>query len=387
MSIRSSVLAGFHCVRAKGLGFALIGLVMVCAVGRASAGITPQYTLTDLGVLPGTASSYAAAINDSGQVVGTSSPSGPSQAFLYSGGNLQDLGGGGTSNYATGINASGQVVGYSVSPGVVKAFLYSNGARQDLGAISSPGVIGVSTAGINASGQVAGTLVAADRSVGFYTYAFLYQNGTPQNLLGSPPAESTSANAINSRGDVVGNTMPTHSPAANGFLYSNGVPISLSFGYSSSANAINDSGQAVGTASTGGAYRGEDDRAFIYSNGTMTILGTLGGVSDAHGINDLGQVVGNSALNDPTKPTHGFLYMQGTMYDLNALLIDSSGYVLTDAVAINAGGQIAADAITPSGQEHAVLLTPTAVPLPPAAWACITALPLLWASKRIRWAR
>ena len=72
------------------------------------------------------------------------------------------------------------------------------------------------------------------------------------------------------------------------------------------------------------------------------------------------------------------------MYDLNGLLLNAAGYVVEAAEAINASGQIAATAYTPTGEVHAVLLTPTvsAVPLPSAAWASLTALPLMLLGKR-----
>lgn len=69
-----------------------------------------------------------------------------------------------------------------------------------------------------------------------------------------------------------------------------------------------------------------------------------------------------SASNVGDATLRGFLYLDGTMYDLNDLTLGAPGYVITSAVAINDSGQIAADAITPSGQAHAVLLTPSAAP-------------------------
>ena len=83
-------------------------------VGRTAWGGI-QYTVTDLGTLPGGSGSEAWGINASGEVVGyASNSSGYQHAFLYSNGTMKDLGtlpGLYSASCAYGINASGQVVG------------------------------------------------------------------------------------------------------------------------------------------------------------------------------------------------------------------------------------------------------------------------------------
>jgi probable HAF family extracellular repeat protein len=95
------------------------------------------------------------------------------------------------------------------------------------------------------------------------------------------------------------------------------------------------------------------------------VLGTLAGnnngpgyTSWAYGINDLGQVVGNSTLSDLA--VHAFLYQNGTMYDLNNLIVPGNGVVLESAVGINNEGQIIANGSDNNGALRAFLLTPTA---------------------------
>ena len=80
----------------------------------------------DLGTLGGTFSE-GVAINDSGQVTGSSvTADGEFHAFLWDGTRMQDLGTlGGTHSDGTAINASGQVTGTpSTADGALHAFLW-----------------------------------------------------------------------------------------------------------------------------------------------------------------------------------------------------------------------------------------------------------------------
>lgn len=355
-------------------------LGVACMSAAAHAGVAvPGYTLQDLGTVPGATSSSAAAINDAGHVVGTSGSGGQStHAFAYAGGSITDLGVGlSGSSFATGINDSDQIVGYTTSGTLPNgAFLYSKGNYQSLPQL-------VEAAGINNQGQIAGDISLTSPPGRF---AALYSNGTVQNL-GVQGSSFNIGAGINNNGQVIFNS--SQGTTYEGYLYSNGALTELPTlgGFSGTVYAINDQGQIVGTAMTAGTYRGGDSHAYLYSDGTIQDLGTLPGdtTSEALGINDAGEIVGDSE-NGIGNPGHAFLDVNGTMYDVNNLVSGDAGYVITSAVAINASGQIAADAITPSGVEHAVLLTPTAsaVPLPPALWASLTVLPMLLLGKRLR---
>src|SRR5262245_6445438 len=74
--------------------------------------LCPSYTITDLGSLGG-GYSDAVALNESGQVIGTSGlANGTYHAFLWQNGVMSDLGTlGGNGSYASDINNAGQVVG------------------------------------------------------------------------------------------------------------------------------------------------------------------------------------------------------------------------------------------------------------------------------------
>src|SRR5215208_7585788 len=93
------------------------------------------YKVEDLGTLGGSRS-WASAINDKGQVVGSSNLAGDqnNHAFLYKDSKMTDLLTlGGSSSVAKGINESGQVVGWSDnSSGERRGFLYdsANGMKD-----------------------------------------------------------------------------------------------------------------------------------------------------------------------------------------------------------------------------------------------------------------
>ncbi len=77
-------------------------------------------SMISLGTLPGGDSSRAFAINNSGQVVGSSrTADGDSRAFVWQNGTMTDLGTlGGSDSEATAINESGQIVGSSATTAV-----------------------------------------------------------------------------------------------------------------------------------------------------------------------------------------------------------------------------------------------------------------------------
>src|SRR3974390_1584955 len=95
---------------------------IVFLAGMTALGQAPQYTVHDLGPLPGTSDFGVTAIKNSGQVVGYSiTPGGTTHGFRTAPNSaidwtMDDLGTlGGTISRAFGINDYGQVVGVSIT--------------------------------------------------------------------------------------------------------------------------------------------------------------------------------------------------------------------------------------------------------------------------------
>ena len=95
-------------------------------------------------------------------------------------------------------------------------------------------------------------------------------------------------------------------------------------------------------------------RAFLYSDGSMRKLGTLGGLdSFGRAVNSAGQITGAASSNDFSFPyergiPHAFRFSDGTMSDLGAFGETSHG------VDINSKGQIAGIEITAEGDGQRV---------------------------------
>lgn len=117
-------------------------------------------------------------------------------------------------------------------------------------------------------------------------------------------------------------------------------------GGASEAFAISNNGKVAGRYATG---TGSTYQAFIWEDGVMQGLGTLGGdSSEAYGVNDDGQVAGISKTNSGY--TTAFRWDNGSMQNLGTLGGQSSG-----AYAINNAGQVAGWALTSGYEMHAFL--------------------------------
>jgi len=306
------------------------------ATGQQHAFLWDQGNMTDLGTLPGGSFSTANAINEAGQVVGAGDvASGVVHAFLWQSGTMTDLGPGS----ANGINDVGQVVGTSGS----HAALWENGGMVDLGWGSA--------SSINHAGQIVGYSVGSGE-----IHGFLWYHGNATDLGTSPNDTSSQAVGINRDGHAVGFsgdqahavlwTLPRITPPSPPRFPMRNLGFLPAYNFSSIAYGVNDVGQVVGTSL---GANGVGGHAFLWDNGTMTDLGTLGGTqSVANAINNAGQVVGWST--NASGAMHAFLWENGAMTDLGTLAGDSS-----EAHAINGAGQVVGFSSTSPGWDHAFL--------------------------------
>ncbi len=313
-------------------------LLVFCFACYSSSWATPLHKYSIKHLTLGGTWSTAIAINELGQVTGTSQISGDasSHGFIYHKGRITDIG----NIYPYNINNLGQVVGHYNTEidgaSTVRSFIYSKGTLTDLGTISSDPRAQSWANGINDFGEVVGS--ANTVYVGSQFHAYFYRDGVMEDIdtIG-PDHEQSEAWVINNRGMIVGSERD-----GGVFLHSDGVMRRLNI--IGNAFDMNDRGEFVGFGSWGFGLQG----AFLYRDGEFTALGDLSdsGHTTPRAINESSQVVGQSDIGYVERPWgycrigHAFLYDKGVMTDLNTLIPANSGWELMYATDINNRGQI-----------------------------------------------
>ena len=366
----------------------LLGLIFI---GTTANAVT--YNIEVLGSLSAGGGSSARALNESGQVVGSSynDTSGEWEAVVWNSSVVTSLGFTGT---ARDINDSGTIVGETgatayrddiINQG--RAFRYENGVYTDLGDLNGSYA---SATGINNSGVISGTSYTNYETTGvFQAHGFRYTNGVMTDLgqvAGQSVDGYSRGEAINAAGEIVGRGSVTiftgsekhqiHWDASNNLTQTVG-PYDYSAGYD-----INTDGTIAGTVKNASGQR----RAAIWENGAVNVLDmTFGGsFSKFFALNDAGIAVGFAHDADDNKLAS--ISLDGvTLIDLSTLVNDMSGWTSLDqAYDINGSGQIVGVGTLATGEQGAFLLSATTVPIPAAVWLFASALGLLGWSRRNR---
>ncbi len=235
---------------------------------------------------------------------------------------------------------------------------------HDLGTFG--GNTGWATA-VNNKGKVAGyatNLIPEDPDVasfmnGFYpagqqVRAFLW-NGCALRDLGTLGGNDAAAQAINEKGMVAGLSYTgteindtTGLPTVHPFVWRNGTMQDLgslggtlstpaSFAFGPFGKSLNARGEVAGTSTLPGD---ETWHAFVWSKNQMTEIGTFGGDnSEAFFMSDKGQVLGRAEVTLDPFVRHAFLWEKGHMTDLGA----PAPCTRSSALAMNSAGQIVGD--------------------------------------------
>ena len=340
----------------------LITCLLAAAAGCPQNALALSYQVHDLGVLPGTVTTWAESINDSGQVVGWAQNA---QQVRYpviwdSSGNISRIGS--LTGEAKAINNAGQVTGY---PG----FLWSPAAGYR--------AIGLTAGyGINSRGQVSGFVN--------HRAAIWNPDGTITNL-GEIPGQGTSYGwEISDSGAVAGfYEVSTTSSVRRPFKWTPEtglVRLPVLSSYFSHALGINSSGQVCGDAyeSPGKSYPvvwepdgtlrklGVPQSKYFYASGTF--------------INDAGYVVGTASDFGGSGGPPAFWTPDGTLSLLDVL----PGYDYGEALCINEKKQIVGYCTSQTTlQSHAVLWEP--IPEPSALLALLCGVAgVAWRRRRVR---
>ncbi|OYY95520.1 MAG: hypothetical protein B7Y41_03190 [Hydrogenophilales bacterium 28-61-23] len=352
----------------------LLSLTLAAALSAGSTNAA-TYSVTNLGLYPNNGAS-ALAVNNVGEMGGFSTVglTGTKQAFFASGvpnitiTNLHTQGGsllgGASGSYAAGINEAGQVVGQALRGdwSAYVPFISTNAGTMV--EISPLGGTGGTARDINNAGQVVGGAYTAGNTAN-HAYVYNTSNATATDIgaqiIGSTTSE---ARGINDAGQVAGSYY-TPAYAQRAFFYDGGSVTSIATpgGGNAYATGINDSGSVVGSYYTG-AYPNIEQRSFLYHGANLTDLGELyaaGRHVEANGINNTGQIVGWADSTNLFGQS-AFLYQNGVMTDLNTLIDPASGWLLVNAYAISNAGYIVGSAVDSTyGRTGAVVILAPAV--------------------------
>ena len=373
-----------------------------------------HYKLIDLGTFGGPSSHFnfgppvdfssSGILNQSGTAVGFSETSIPdpfpascfldpdcqvNHAFQWRNGTLTDLGAltGDTSSAPQWISPNGLIAGLSETgqtdplfPGLpqIHAVLWKNGDIIDLGTLPVGGYESEAES-VNSAGQVVGAVlnrVPDPNSMaiqnfwffnvpyGFQQRAFLWDAQTGMQDLGTlPGGDDAQAIFINERGQVAGFSYTnstvnpiTGFPTQDPFLWENGKMTDLgtlggTFGY---PRWLNNRGGVVGVSNRAGDVT---FHAFLWQKGMLKDLDTLGGDTSLPGfLSDDGDIVGTADVPGPApQDHHAILWRNGGKIDMGVLPGDSCSRAYYINSSGHAVGNSESEALCDVSGEHAFL--------------------------------
>ncbi len=347
----------------------------------------PEYSITDLGIMPGFDESRATALNDEGQVIGTLrrgdfdfKPYG----FHWREGMISGSG----DVIPNSINNKGQIAG--ISRKIYLEFIaYGEKPR------SSPRSNTVHWGqAISENGQTVGFSQFTNWNVPSKSkrQPFILESDERSSLTIPEGYDAGEAMGINSQGMVVGNVWSRDVSDKHAIVWQDDEVRhlgELTGFHNTEAITVNDSGHVLVKAfqarfaellrqSTGAGDLhqlteevaripanawGFKHQPYLWNSGQWQ---EINGMRFAHALNNQGQVVGSILIDPktasgPSGPNeragnHAAFWEAGEVMDLNNALPEDSGWVLQKATDINNWGQIVGDGVF-EGKSRAFLLT------------------------------
>ena len=248
-----------------------------------------------------------------------------------------------------------------------KAFLYDHSTNifTDLGTL--PGGTRSEANAINSKGEIVGLWGGGDFAP---QQAFIWRDGKMIDLNQDFRTLGSNALDINANGIVSGWMGSSFITDAHAFIWDKGKITELPpvpGGFISWGSQINNNLQLAVT----GLFNEDHPLGFInggffWEAGKWTDVGMLDGYDSLaiRGLNDEGTIVGWSRdIQNNQLPDTAFIWSDGEMIELDDLLPPESQLHIKRATAINQSGQIAVQAINAENDNVAVLLTPIPGPL------------------------
>ena len=273
--------------------------------------LADQGTLLDLGTIYGTGASWANDIDAHGRIVGSSHTlAGSSRAFLWEAGVMLQLADIGGAAYAFSMNDAGVIVGLGYNPsGESRPLAWRSGSVLDLGTL--PGGAEGAATDVNEAGLVVG--ISEDAT----------EVNQPVYWLHGQVRQLEALDASRPWGEVL---------------------------------AVNDVGTAVGASAYPTPSGSAAPVAAMWRHGEVIRLGHFEiPWSLAYDVNNDDVAVGVSGV---TPLVAAFVWIDGTLFDLNDLIHPRSGWKLDEARGINDRGQIVGQGRCPCGGSRGFVLTP-----------------------------